>query len=291
MTLAHRRAVRGVLGACLAVHFVALLPVAAELFSGAGMMPRSASPLARLFPNVLAWYDAPAFVVSFVSLGAAASVALAAGTHERLAAASAYYVFACLFGRNPLIQNPSLPYVGLLVLAFAVLPSPGRSRVCDARAEASWRAFLGVAWILLAAGYTYSGLTKLTSPSWVDGTAFLHRLENPLARPTALRELALSSPPALVALLTYGALGLEILFAPLALVRRARPVIWSAMVAMHLGLLVLVDFADLTAGMLVFHAATVEPAWLRGLVRLAQPAIIASPSTGKRCLPRSTSGR
>jgi hypothetical protein len=32
---------------------------------------------------------------------------------------------------------------------------------------------------------------------------------------------------------------------------------------MHLALIVLVDFADLTAGMLFLHAFTWDPAWLR----------------------------
>ena len=35
------------------------------------------------------------------------------------------------------------------------------------------------------------------------------------------------------------------------------------MVIMHLGILVLIDFADLTCGMLMVHAFTFDPAWLR----------------------------
>jgi hypothetical protein len=39
------------------------------------------------------------------------------------------------------------------------------------------------AWILMAVGYSYSGLTKLTSPSWLDGTAITYVLENPWPAP------------------------------------------------------------------------------------------------------------
>lgn len=41
---------------------------------------------------------------------------------------------------------------------------------------------------------------------------------------------------------------------------------------MHLGILALVDFADLTLGMLVAHAFTFDPAWVRTRVRGAAPA-------------------
>ena len=46
----------------------------------------------------------------------------------------------------------------------------------------------------MAAGYSYGGFTKLTSPSWLDGSALSHVLSNPLARPTLLREWLLAQP-------------------------------------------------------------------------------------------------
>ena len=51
---------RALFGLYLCVHFAQLLPWGAELFSRHGMLPdASASPLSRLFPNVLTWLDAP----------------------------------------------------------------------------------------------------------------------------------------------------------------------------------------------------------------------------------------
>jgi len=61
---------------------------------------------------------------------------------------------------------------------------------------------------------------------------------------------------------TWAALALELTFAPLALFRRARPWIWTAMVGLHTGLLLLVSFADLTAGMVLVHLFTFNPAWV-----------------------------
>jgi predicted DCC family thiol-disulfide oxidoreductase YuxK len=114
----------------------------------------------------------------------------------------------------------------------------------------------------MALAYSYSGYTKLISPSWVDGSALARVLENPLARPTFLRELFLALPPILLSLASWGGLALELFYAPLALFRRLGPWIWLAMVTMHLGLLTLVDFADLTFGMLFLHAFTFDPGWI-----------------------------
>jgi len=257
------------LAAYLFVHFAALLPWGAELFSSAGaLVPASASPLARLFPNVLTLFDGPGFVRAFLVLGLAATVPLALGVFDRAAAVVLWYVWACLFGRNPLISNPSLPFIGWILLAHAVIPAApygswaARGRV-DPRGDWSLpRSIFLVAWMVMALGYTYSGVTKLVSPSWVDGTALSHVLVNPLARPGFVRELLLGLPPVLLRVATWSALALELLFTPLVLIRALRPWVWSSMVGLHLGLLVFVDFADLTLGMLLIHFLTFDPAWV-----------------------------
>jgi len=61
---------------------------------------------------------------------------------------------------------------------------------------------------------------------------------------------------------TWLVLGLELAFAPLALAPRLRPCAWGLMVGVQLGLLALLDFADLTLGMLVLHLVTFDPEWL-----------------------------
>ena len=101
---------RAALGAYLFVHFAQLVPWAPELFSSAGVLPDgAASPLFRLFPNVLLLSDAPWAATALVAVGAAAAVPLAIGWRDRIAALVCWYVLACLFGRDPLIANPSRP--------------------------------------------------------------------------------------------------------------------------------------------------------------------------------------
>jgi predicted DCC family thiol-disulfide oxidoreductase YuxK len=257
-------------GVYLVIHFAMLLPYGAELFSNRGVLPDAgASPLIGLFPNVLAAFDSPYAVTALLVVAITAAASFAIGLRDRIAAVGLWYVLACLFGRNPLIANPSLPMVGWMLLAHAFLPSApfgsfdARGRV-DPRG--GWRftpAVFAATWIVMSLAYTYSGFTKLASPSWVDGTAMARILDNPLARPGWIRDLALAMPAFVLRPLTWAVVGLEFMFAPLALLPRARPWIWLLMVVMHVGLLLVVDVADLTFGMLVFHLFAFDPAWIR----------------------------
>ncbi|PYT68806.1 MAG: hypothetical protein DMG39_20200 [Acidobacteria bacterium] len=67
-------------------------------------------------------------------------------------------------------------------------------------------------------------------------------------------------PPLSLRIATWTALGSSWDLLPLSLLRRVRPWIWAAMVALHGRLLALVSFADLTAGMFLLHLFTFDPA-------------------------------
>ena len=116
---------------------------------------------------------------------------------------------------------------------------------------------------MLAVAYSYSGYTKLLSPTWVEGETIRLVLENPLARDHALRGLVLALPPIMLQLLTWAVLWVEVLFAPLVLVRRLRPVMWTLMLIAQLGFLCFLNFADLTFPMLLVHLLTFDPRWLQ----------------------------
>jgi hypothetical protein len=273
-TAVHYALVRLVFGAYLFVHFAQLVPWAAEVFET--VLPRDASPLLRLFPNVLAFADV---ATSLLVAAAAAAVLFALGVFDRSAAVFMWYVLACLFGRNPLISNPSLPFAGWLLLMHACLPHAGPFWRAAKREWSFPPPLYGALWIVMSLGYTYSGWTKLVSPSWGDGTALARVLANPLARPSFVRDAVLLTPEPLMILATWGALALELLFAPLALFRRLRPLIWAAMLLMHLGLMVLIDFADLSFMMVVVHLFAFDPAWLP---RRAAVSIETAPAAANR---------
>jgi predicted DCC family thiol-disulfide oxidoreductase YuxK len=261
---------RVVFGLYLTVHFFQLVPWGAELFSNRGVLPEaSASPLIHLFPNVLALWDSPAFVTALLAGAVGLTIPFILGWHDRPAAVLLWYIWACLFGRNPLISNPGLPYVGWMLLAHAFIPAaPYGSLAARGRPDPAggWYMPPGIfaaAWVLMALGYSYSGYTKLVSPSWLDGSALIRVLNNPLARPGPVREALLALPAWVLHVGAWGALGLELTFAPLALFRRLRPFVWSLMLLMHVSLILVLDFADLSLGMVMLHLFTFDPGWIR----------------------------
>lgn len=272
-------AFRVLLGVYLATHLGMLLPWAAELFSSQGVLPDAgASPLFRLMPTLFWMGDSPAMAKAVVGGGALLGVLLAAGFFDRIAALLLWWIWAMLLCRDPLSLNPGLPFVGLLLLVHAATPKPKTPGE-----KQTWRkpiAFHYVVWALLAIGYTYSGLWKLASPSWVDGSALWHVLNNPLARPWPTRDLLLSLPPIVLTLMTYAALAAEITFAPLALSARIRPLLWTAATAGHVFVLTVLDFADLTLGVLLVHAYVFEPRWLTSLGQLRRASAPSPEAAG-----------
>jgi len=275
-------------GAYLLQHFLWLLPSGVELFSTAGILgDPQLNPTHGVLPNPLAtpWGGTPAFVTGFIAVLALLSAAFMAGIWRGLAALLLWYGWACLFNRNNLISNPSLPYIGLLLLFCALIPDGEPLRlVRGARPPPREWFFPAVifwgAWFLMAAGYTFSGVVKLTSPSWVDGTAFRHLLENPLARPGIFRDLFLALPGWALTALTWFTLAAEISFLPLSVRRRGRMIAWSVMLAMHLGILLLVDFADLSFGMVMLHLFTFDPRWLPARRDLRRPVLLYDGACG-----------
>ena len=161
--------IRGLLGAYLLWHFATLLPYAGALFGSAGMLPDvTALPSHGMFPNLLALSHlaAPGW---FVLAGCAASLLFGLGLLRRPMSLGLWFVWATLLNRNPFIDNPSIPYVGWLLLAYALIPTERVFRLGGRSDEAPWSMppwLLGAAWLLLGLGYTLSGVDKLASPSW-----------------------------------------------------------------------------------------------------------------------------
>ncbi len=260
---------RMVFGLYLLVHFLFLVPNAAEVWSNVGVLSDASLNLTHgFFPSILNYFDAPIFVTGFVIGMAILSLLFLLGFQRNLVAIFLWYGWVCLFDRNNLINNPGIPFLGWLLLVCAVVPKGEPLTITkQVYQEERWQLpsilFYG-AWIIMALSYTLSGLDKLGSPSWYDGTAVIHLLENPLARDWWLRTFLLGMPEVVLHIMTWGILVMEIIFLPLALLPKTRPWIWLGMILMHFGILLIVDFADLTLGMLMIHWFTFDDRWLFG---------------------------
>ncbi|MFT4176892.1 MAG: DCC1-like thiol-disulfide oxidoreductase family protein [Luteolibacter sp.] len=253
-------------GSYLTIHFAHLIPYANELFGHEGILGNPAlNPAHSIFPNPLALSIPAAGVTAIVAGLAGLSLLFTLGWMRPGISVILWFGWTALFHRNNLIANPSIPYIGLLLLLCALVPTGEPLSLSRPRNETPWfmpKWVFRCAWILLAAGYTFSGYTKLFSPSWIDGSAMSHLLHNPLARPGFMRDIMLALPSGFLALMTWSTLLAELAFLPLSLWKRTRPWIWLALVAMHLGIMFAVNFADLSIGMLMIHFFTFDPDWL-----------------------------
>ncbi len=256
---------RMILGVYLCIHFIGLLPYSAELFSNTGVLPEAKLNFTHgILPNILEHYDSPQAVGLFLSVLTLLAFLFAAGVLRPFLSIALWYGWACLFNRNNLISNPSIPYIGMLLLLCAIIPQ-GEGFFLSNKHNENWECpplIWWTAWLLLMGGYTFSGVTKLLSPSWLDGSAMLHLLNNPLARPGCFRDWLLKMPDGFLRILTWTALAGEVLSLPLALWRPTRLFAWLWMLLMQIAILFFIDFADLTAGMLLAHLFTFDPAWV-----------------------------
>lgn len=259
---AHFMIFRVCMGLYLFVHFLGLLPYAGELFSAEGVLrdpglnaaPGFFGPVAELLAS-------PVAATALVAVQAGLSLAFAAGLWRRGVALALWAGWAYLLARNNGILNPGIPYIGLVLLLCALVPR-GEGRALGARRAESWampREIMFVAWLALAAGYTFSGYTKLISPNWLNGNAMHLMLDNPLARGQGVIAML---PTWVFALATWGTIALELAALPMAVHARTRKWIWLALTAMHIGVLLTIGFADLTFGMLVTHLFVANPKWL-----------------------------
>ncbi|MFN0031087.1 MAG: HTTM domain-containing protein [Flavobacteriales bacterium] len=257
---------RVVLAMYMCIHFLLLVGFAPEMWSNAGMLADEKLNLTYgVFPNLLNTFDTPFQTQVFVIAMAMLSALLAIGIGRRWVALLLWLGWVMLFNRNNFISNPSMPFVGWLLLVMAVVPH-GESFALLPKKKADWqmpRILLYGAWIIMALSYTISGIDKLNAPSWCDGSGMRHLLENPLARNSDLRTMLLNAPEVVLQIFSYIVLAIEITFLPLCLFAKGRKWAWTLMVALHLSILVVVDFADLTIGMMMIHVFTYDPSWFR----------------------------
>jgi len=281
---------RFIFGSYLLWHFYCLLDYGDELFSSNGMINDP-----NLNPTWSLWSSLsfmPTINIDILlNVCIISSLLLAVGIFQAFNSAILWCGWVSLFNRNNLIANPGLPYVGWLLLACIIIESPGfildiNSKLNGINSLTSWT-FIGrkesekrdnsqkiwkmpklifwSAWFLMASSYTISGIHKLQCESWVNGTALLHVLESLLARDNKLVSVLvylMREYTWLNKFLTWSSLFLEISFLPLGTFDRLRFIYWISFLAMHIGILCLINFTDLTLGVLMIHFFTFDKSWI-----------------------------
>lgn len=257
------------LGIYLTFHFLSLISYAEELFGNQMPYDVTISPVYGILPNILDYsYVSATNFVLFLSI---ISMSFTFEYYPKLCALILWYGWAALFNRNILIHNPGIPYIGWILLAMTLV-TEDKNRVVfktninflkKIQYDKFPKRVFWSGWFLMAAGYTVSGLHKLIySPSWYDGTALYHVLTSPLARDNILRDFLITCPNFLM-FSTWLSLFLEIFFLPLGTFYHTRLCFWVLYMGFHFGILLLINFTDLTLGVMMIHLFTFNWDWVK----------------------------
>jgi hypothetical protein len=239
---------RHLFGLYLIWHFSGLIFYAEEVFGLEGMIKDpSLIPTYEFFPNILtnSKIDPTLFLIILTVI----SILFTLGICHNWMALILYYGWACLLNRNVFIMNPGVPYIGWLLIAHFFIQPNSKAPINLQLRECMW--------FLILLGYTVSGLHKLQSPSWVDGSALRFILESPLARDNILVHTLLQTPPIVLQIHTWCALALEISALPLGFFLYTRKLIWVLLFVMNVGVLFMINFLDLTMGILLVQLFTI----------------------------------
>lgn len=264
---------RIILGIYLTIHFIDLLPVGEELFSNKGTIHNSSIlPSYGKLPIFLFHYDDPEIISIFIWSLILCSILFTVGSCRKICALWIFYGWMALLNRNPLISNPSLGYIGWILLASICIPSGERLGFLlngpqleeELNHKRKWEVpdtiYYGM-WVIMGISYTASGIHKLQCQSWLDGTALYYVLTGPLVRQNNFIVKLLLINMSIIKLMTWTSISLEISFLFFGTFYRTRKFYWIIFMGFHFSILATVNFTDLTIGMIITHLFTFDASW------------------------------
>jgi hypothetical protein len=252
------------LGLYLLYIFLDSLEASDAIWSSEGLVPQANLNLTyAVFPGILNYYDSPVQVKIFLYVLSLLAILFTIGIQRRAMAILLWYGWACLLNRNNLVINPSIHYIGWLLLVCAVIPAGEQGSF--SKHKTGWSVPVLIekaAWIFFALGYFLSGIDKLQSPSWMDGSAFKKILDCPLGYQWN-HYITQGLPGTFFYLFNWVALGLEMICLPLALFKQTKRWAWCAATLLQAGILLTMNIAPIVFGMLTIHIFLFEAAWFR----------------------------
>ena len=226
-------------------YIFAVWPYAVELFSNEGIVSEvHLNWTYGYFPNFLYLWDSPLAIHFTFLLRCFSSVCIFFRIRLFENGILSWYLWASLYDRNNLTEDPSLPYVGWTYLAIAFFSK---------KTLLQYTFFTG--WSLVIIGAFYGGVAKLLSPSWLNGQAIGFIFEQPIAYPYTKYFIPFSF------ILSYMAMGSQLLGPVLCLWKQSRLWGWFFIISMHLFILFTIDLTQVSLAMLIFYLFFLEKSW------------------------------
>ena len=250
-------------GFYLLYYSLATLPYLNLLYSKDGLY--SDYQTLPFFPNLLAFNDSTVTVFTLGLVTLVASAFIMIGWQRRASALALWLVLACFFGRNIYTEDPSLPFVTLLLVLLTLIPEG--EPLSFARRKVDWAIPYFVyftALFALGVGYTISGYDKFLAIGWQMGDAMSHLYTLSIAHDNLLTEWLRQQPLWLTQLQTWLAGGAMLIALPTLLWQRTRRYIWFVLTAMFVFVFFTLDLNQVSFGILLFHLFLLDQAWLPG---------------------------
>ncbi len=256
-------ALRMLLGIWMLLHFLFILPEVKELYSLEGIKVAGgelylAAPL-KIIRSALG--------IQFLCvLAILSSLGLIFKVKRRLCTFILFIVWIFFFHQNVLTYTPLHPFMGWILLAISMIKDtevrfPWNKVTSDF--NYSTILFSGF-WIICACAYTSSGIQKyLFSPLWAEGKAIEVILNYPAVRFDWLSQIYSNLPNLLKISINHYTLFFEGFFLLALLHKKLRYFFWLGILGMHLGILLMLDFTELTLGMLIIHGFLIEDGWFK----------------------------
>lgn len=206
---------RFLFGAYFIYYSVRMIPYLAEVYGDKGFVPDiKLNWTYGLFPNIFSVipFENTALIV-YIGIIIASSF-LCFGYFPRVAALVIWYLETCLYNRDVLSGEPSLAYVGLLLVTLILIPyQPTLSfKKSEEKLEVPYFVFFLPVFIFCLT-FTASAVDKLMSPSWIAGTALTDMLTMGITKDNMIANFLVMNP-FVTSLFSYSALFVQLASLP-----------------------------------------------------------------------------
>ncbi len=259
--------VRIALGVYLMIYFLRLLPYSTILFSDQGMVTDITLNFTYPFTFwFIHYFTSPTTITFLLCVLILISVLFTFGIYRLCTAFLLWIGWLILFNLNNLTSDPSLAYVGLLLLVYAIVPK-GEPLVLGQRflvSDVSWYMpsimYWGL-WFILGLSFTNSGIEKFSSELWTSGTALYYFSTGPIALSNQFVGWISTWPIIVTATITWLVLYTQILAIVMVCFRKTRIIFWFITTGFFFIAIGVLDLFEVLIGMLLFYTFLIESRW------------------------------
>lgn len=261
---------RILLGFYLIVYFIRLIPFGTELFSSNGMVENVLMNWTSGVLPIIVYLTHPVFITCLLSIMVILSISLVLGLFRRTSAILLWIGWMLLLNMNNFTGDPSLPFVGLLLLSLAVIPTGEpfsfSNKIFKVKNPKAWFMpsilYWGI-WIVFGISFTLSGVEKLMSPAWYGGTAALLLYQGPFAFHNIFTDILRNLSLWFNKFTTWIILYSQLLGLPSLFFNRTRLLFWSITTVLFVFSLLLLKLTDVLIAMLLFYFFIMDSTWFQ----------------------------